>query len=479
MKNKFLLSLFFLLFLIPNRSFTQTDNYKEKMNIVFILSDDHRYDFMGFRGKVQFLETPNMDRMVEEGVFMKNTFVTTSLCSPSRTSILTGQYAHKHKVTNNSSKPVDGTVFFPNYLQKNGYQTAFIGKWHIPTHNTDDPQSCFDYWASFKGQGVYHNPTINFNGKEVHHDSSYVTNVLTDYSLDFLKNRNKEKPFFLYLSHKAVHGEFAFDGREPDRYINEKIPYPKTMFPPGHKNAIVEQNEYNYKDLPLWVKNARKNGLGIDNMWGRGDIYDHTYKLYCEEILNLDESIGSVLSYLEQEKLIDNTIIIYMSDNGFSLGEHGLYDKLTAYEESIRVPLIAMGGGIPSKTVINELIQNIDIGPTILDICGIEKPEFMDGYSFKRLLYHKPVNWRDTIFYESFFIKSYPLPSINAIRTSKYKYIRCNYSNYEYKHDSLNQLYDLDNDPLEMNNLIKDPQYNNVIKELDKSLSDWLISAGR
>lgn len=458
---------------------SQNKGTKEKMNVVFILSDDHRYDFMGFMDKVPFLKTPNMDRMAYEGVHMKNAFVSTSLCSPSRTSILTGQYAHNHKVINNFTKPVEGTVFFPRYLQAIGYQTAFVGKWHIMPHKIDNPRPGFDFWASFRGQGVYHNPTINLNGQEVHHDSSYVTDVLTNYAMDFLQNRDEGKPFFLYLSHKAVHGEFAFDGRKPSYYANEKIPYPKTMFPPNHKNATVTEDEYNFKDLPQWVKNARSSGgLGVDNMWRRGNIYEHTYKLYCEEILTLDESLGSILSYLEQEKLMDNTIIIYMGDNGFALGEHGLFNKQQAYEESIRVPLMAMGGGIPSGTVIDEFIQNIDIGPTILDLCGIAKPEYMDGFSFKNILYQKPTNWRDTIFYEYFWIKSYPLPAIHAVRTSNYKYIRYDYDNYDGVHDDLNELYDIKNDPFEMNNLIREPRYAQMATDLNKAISNWLLNTG-
>jgi len=445
---------------------------KEKMNVVFILSDDHRYDFMGFMDKIPFLKTPNMDRMATEGVHMRNAFVSTSLCSPSRTSILTGQYAHNHKVIRNSSPLPKGTVFFPVYLQNNGYQTAFIGKWHIGDHKDDDPRPGFDFWVSFKGQGVYHNPTINLNGKKITHDSSYVTDVLTNYAIDFLKHRDKKNPFFLYLSHKAVHGEFAFDGRKPGEFANEKIPYPKTMFPPNHKYATVTEDEYNFKHLPQWVKNARRSRLGVDNMWLGKSEYEEFYKLYCEEIISLDVSIGTVLDYLEQEKLMDNTIIIYMGDNGFTLGEHGLIDKRQAYEESIRVPLIAIGGGIPFKTVVDEFIMNIDIGPTILDICGIAKPEYMDGASFKNLLYQKSTNWKDTIFYEHFWERVYPVPTVHAVRTSNYKYIRY-YGLYD-----LNELYDIENDPLEMNNLISDPRYAQVAIELNKAISNWLSTTG-
>lgn len=443
-------------------------------NVIFILSDDHRYDFMGFMNKVPFLETPNMDRMAAEGVHVENAFVSTSLCSPSRASILSGQYAHNHQVVDNQSLIPEGTTFFPKYLQEEaGYQTAFIGKWHMGEHHAD-PRPGFDYWASFKGQGVYYNPTINFNGTEVKHgDSAYVSDVLTDYALNFLQNRDAKKPFFVYLSHKGVHADFQPARRHLGKYENEEVAYPPSMFPPGHERSTVSASEYNYEDLPNWVKAQRTSWHGVDYMYHGQISFEDFYKRYCETLLGVDESIGSVLDFLEAEGLLENTLVIYMGDNGFSFGEHGLIDKRQAYEESMRVPFLAMGAGVPAGTKLSEVVQNVDVGPTIMDFAGLSTKSHMDGNSFKPLLYQQPINWRDTVYYEYFWERPFPqTPTVHAVRTSQYKYIR-----YHGVWD-INELYDIENDPEEMNNLIRDPQYAEVAKGLRTALFDWLEKTG-
>ncbi len=438
-------------------------------NVVFILSDDHRYDFMGFTGKVPFLETPNMDRMAREGVHIKNAFVSTSLCSPSRASILSGQYAHRHKVVDNQSLIPKETIFFPRYLQEAGYQTGFIGKWHMGEHHFG-VRPGFDFWASFKGQGQYFNPTMNYNGEEkAYTDSTYVTDLLTDYALDFIGNRDQEKPFFLYLSHKGVHSDFKPAPRHLGKYENEEVAYPPSMFPPGHERSTVSAEEYNFDDLPNWVKEQRDSWHGVDYMYHGQINFEDFYKRYCETLLSVDESIGTVLDYLENEGLMENTIVIYMGDNGFSFGEHGLIDKRQAYEESMRVPLLAMGGGIPSGSVVEEVIQNIDIGPTVMDFAGMETKANMDGSSFRQLLYQESIAWRDTVFYEYFWERPFPqTPTVHAVRTSKYKFIR-----YHGVWD-INELYDIENDPYEMNNLIRNPEYKEIAQGLRNSIFDWL-----
>lgn len=443
-------------------------------NVVFILSDDHRYDFMGFMGKVPFLETPNMDRMAAEGVHIENAFVSTSLCSPSRASILSGQYAHNHKVVDNQSLIPEGTVFFPEYLQKDaGYQTGFIGKWHMGEHHSGKRPG-FDFWASFKGQGVYYNPTINFNGADKEHtDSAYVTDVLTDYALDFIGNRDKDKPFFLYLSHKGVHADFKPAKRHLGKYENEEVAYPPTMFPPGHERSTVTENEYNYEDLPNWAKAQRNSWHGVDYMYHGQIKFDEFYRRYCETLLSVDESIGTVLDYLESEGLMENTIVIYMGDNGFSFGEHGLIDKRQAYEESMRVPMLAMGADLPAGSKLSEVVQNVDVGPTVMDFAGLSTRDHMDGNSFKPLLYNQEIAWRDTVYYEYFWERPFPqTPTVHAVRTSKYKFIR-----YHGIWD-INELYDIENDPNEMNNLIRNPEYAKVSEGLRDALFTWLDETG-
>lgn len=439
-------------------------------NVIFILSDDHRYDFMGFTGKVPFLKTPNMDRMAREGAHLQNAFVSTSLCSPSRASILTGQFTHHHAVVDNQSAVPDSAVFFPEYLQKAGYQTAMVGKWHMGEHH-DNPRPGFDYWASFKGQGKYYNPSMNVNGERVNYtDSSYISDILTKYAIEFLDNRQQDQPFFLYLSHKAVHSEFEPAKRHNDVYANESIDYPKTMFPPGHERSTVTEEQYNYSDVPNWVKDQRYSWHGVDYMYHGAIDFENFYKKYCETLLALDESIGQVLQYLEDNGLLENTTIFYMGDNGFSFGEHGLIDKRQAYEESMRVPLLALGkGDIQPGTKVSQFVQNIDIGPTILDLAGVKTPENMDGSSFAPLLRGENIAWKDTIYYEYFWERPFPqTPTVHAIRTDRYKFIR-----YHGIWD-INELYDLQIDPEEMNNLIRNPEYTEISKQLRNQLFTWL-----
>ena len=454
----------------PEQSTAPATTSHSGKNIVFILSDDHRYDFMSFMGKVPFLETPNMDRMAQKGVHIENAFVSTSLCSPSRASILTGQYAHRHGVVDNQSPIPDSALFFPEFLQKAGYQTAYVGKWHMGEHH-DNPRPGFDYWASFKGQGTYYNPSMNVNGERVNYtDSTYVTDLLTRYALEFLEQREEQQPFFLCLSHKAVHSEFYPAPRHRNRYKDAQLHYPKTMFPPGHKRSTVSNKEYNYKDVPNWVKAQRHSWHGVDYMYHGAYDFESFYKSYCETLLALDESIGSVLDYLEKEKLLENTIVFYMGDNGFSFGEHGLIDKRQAYEESMRVPLLVMADGIVQPgSKVSEVIQNIDIAPTILDWANVPSTSDMDGASFLPLLKGESTQWKDTIYYEYFWERPFPqTPTVHAIRTDRYKYIR-----YHGIWD-INELYDLQNDPEEMYNLIRDTAYTKISQNLRNHLFDWL-----
>ncbi|MEM8568622.1 MAG: sulfatase [Bacteroidota bacterium] len=440
------------------------------MNVVFILSDDHRYDFMGFTGKVPFLKTPNMDRMAREGTHIQNAFVTTSLCSPSRASILTGQFSHRHQVIDNQSAIADSSTFFPQYLENAGYETAFFGKWHMGEHHAR-PRKGFTHWESFKGQGVYYNPTLNINGEEKSFgDSTYITDLLTEHAVDWIKGRDKEKPFFMYLSHKGVHSEFEPAQRHDDNYKNEAPSYPITMFPDN-----VTKDTYDFENVPEWVKKQRYSWHGVDYMYHGQMDFDTFYRKYTETLLSVDESIGEVISALEREGVLENTLVFYMGDNGFSFGEHGLIDKRQAYEESIRVPMLAFGGGkLLAEDSVEQLIQNIDIGPTVLAMAGLQKPPNMDGESFLQILKGEtPAGWRERIYYEYFWERPFPqTPTVHAVRTDKYKFIRY------YGLWDLNELYDLENDPYETQNLIRSPQHQEIAKKLRNDIFDWLEETG-
>lgn len=448
-------------------------------NVIFILSDDHRYDFMGFTGKVPGLQTPNMDRLAHEGAYLKNAFVTTSLCSPSRASILTGQYAHTHTVVDNKAPAPDSLIYFPQYLQKVGYQTAFLGKWHMGGE-TDAPRPGFDHWVSFRGQGVYYNPLLNIDGKHIQYkDSTYITDLLTDLSIDWLKKRDKNKPFFMYLSHKAVHERDFPAKRDVGRYKNLRYQYPVSMYmtatPTSKKftrgtQADTSGYTFNYKDIPEWVRAQRYSWHGVDYMYHGQISFDDFYQQYLETLMGVDNSIGRILDYLEANGLDKETLVIYMGDNGFAFGEHGLIDKRTAYEESIRVPLLARCPDmIKAGTVINQMVLNTDIAPTILQLAGIKEPARMQGMSFAPLLKNQPVKWRNKMFYEYYWENAFPqTPTQYAVRTDQYKFIR---SQGVW---DIDQLFDIQKDPYELNNLIRSPQYQDVAKELNKELWDWL-----
>jgi arylsulfatase A-like enzyme len=432
---------------------------KKPRNVIFILSDDHRYDFMGFLDKPKFLETPNMDRMAGEGAYVKNATVSTALCSPSRASILTGQYAHRHGVVDNNTRVPEGTRFFPQDLQKAGWQTAFMGKWHMG-HDSDEPRPGFDKWISFRGQGVYINPTFNIDGKQVKREG-HVSDLLTDYALDWIeKDCKPDKPFMLYLSHKAVHAMFEPAKRHLGKYQNVELEYPKSM----------ADTEENYKGKPSWVKEQRNSWHGVDYMYHGQMDFDTFYRRYCETLLSVDESIGRIIKYLEDNNLAEDTLVMYIGDNGFVLGEHGLIDKRHMYEESMRVPFLAWCPGmIKPGIVVEELIQNIDVAPTILDVAGIETPARMDGKSFLPILQGKKIPWRDSAFYEYYWERNFPhTPTTHGLRTDRYKYIH-----YHGIWD-IDELYDLKSDPEEMHNLIDSPEHQKLIKQLNDRMFEWL-----
>lgn len=439
------------------------NNAKKPMNVIFILSDDHRYDFMGFTGKVPWLETPNMDRMAKEGAHFENAFVTTSLCSPSRASILTGQFSHTHTIIDNQAPDPGNLTFFPQYLQQAGYQTGFFGKWHMGDKN-DHPRPGFDHWESFKGQGVYNDPTFNINGERKTFKGEYVSEVITKNSINWLKNRDEDKPFFAYLSHKAVHADFIPSKDDKDQYKNKEL-----IYPPSYELTVSDK--YKEHRLPEWVKKQRYSWHGVDYMYHGRHTFDTFFKAYCETLKSVDESIGEVMEYLEAEGLAENTLVIYMGDNGFSFGEHGLIDKRHAYEESMKVPFLAWSPAMVKKgSTVKAMVQNIDVAPTILELAGLKSPAHFQGRSITPLFQNqRPDDWRERIYYEYYWEYTYPqTPTVHAVRTDKYKYIR-----YHGVWDT-NELYDLENDPYEMNNLIAEEEHQAMIKQLRNDIDTWL-----
>jgi N-acetylglucosamine-6-sulfatase len=435
---------------------------RKPRNILFVLTDDQRYDAAGFLHGQSFIKTPTLDALASTGVYLPNAFVTTALCSPSRASILTGMYAHHHRVVDNDSPVPEGLLYFPQYLQHAGYETAFIGKWHMGGH-IDRPQPGFNYWVSFKGQGSYlpNSDGLNVNGKYVP-QKGYITDELTNYAVDWLRGRSNNKPFMLYLSHKAVHAEFIPADRHRGRYQSETFVPPKTM------------NPKNVEDAPMWVQNQRNSWHGVEFPYhSRLDIGEY-YKRYAETMLAVDEGLGQIIDLLKARGWLNSTLIIFMGDNGFAFGEHGLIDKRTAYEESMRVPMVMHCPELfKASTVVPQVVANIDIAPTILEAAGLKAPEYMDGKSFISVAAGKTAAWRDFLLYEYYWEWAFPqTPTTFALRSDRYKYI------HYYGLWDLNELYDMKADPSESRNLISSTEHQEVVRRMREELFSILKKSG-
>jgi N-acetylglucosamine-6-sulfatase len=428
-------------------------------NVVFILADDHRYDAMGFMGH-PIVKTPNMDRIANAGVHLRNAFVTTALCSPSRATILTGLYAHQHHVVDNNTPVPAGTVYFPQYLQAAGYQTGFFGKWHM---GNDDGgrQPGFDRWVSFRGQGTYL-PTpegLNIDGQKVP-QKGYISDELTDYALQWLKGRDRSKPFFVYLSHKGVHQDFVPAERHKGTLAMPRLQPPANQFFAPEVEA----------QRPRWVRDQRNSWHGVDYPYNTELDIAQYFQQYAETLRGVDDSIGGVLDYLKAEGLLDSTLVIYMGDNGFAFGEHGLIDKRTAYEESMRVPMIMqLPELIRGGQKVEQVVANLDIAPTILNAAGLQPPAYMLGGDMVPLAQGKDVPWRTEFLYEYYWERNYPqTPTVFSLRGDQYKFIRY------YGIWDIDELFDLKADPLETNNLAYRPEFADLAKKMSARMFQLL-----
>jgi N-acetylglucosamine-6-sulfatase len=427
------------------RVFAQTPS--KQPNILFILTDDHRADCMGVMGH-PFLKTPAMDRIANEGVLFENAFVTTSLCSPSRASFLTGQYASVHGVINNFARwEEDRNITFLQHLKEAaGYDTAFIGKWHMPGGGLPALPGV-DLFVSFTkkdGQGDYYDCPIYKNGQLVTEPrNSYITEDLTDYALEYI-TKERKNPFALYLSHKAVHHDWR---------------------PPKHLEGM-----YKDADLSFLPPESDTFDTWTGNNWLEGTmgLMHPVYKRYCECITSVDEQIGRILALLERKGILDDTIIVYAGDNGYIWGEHRLYAKHWPYEESIRIPyLVRYGNYIPDPgRRADQMVLNNDLAPTLMEVAGIRPVESMQGDSFAPILRSADAPGRHAFIYELF--KDFPfggrVPPHKALRTDRYKYI-------EWEECRTPELYDLASDPREMANLVGTPEGEKAVGELKDELA--------
>ena len=431
--------------------------------------DDLRWDEISIAGH-PYVKTPNIDRIGREGVFFRNAFMTTPLCSPSRASFLTGQYAHIHGITDNVDHSVAShrLITFPALLHKSGYETAFIGKWHMG--NDDTPRPGFDSWISFKGQGTYLDPEINENGRAVKR-TGYITDILNDFALRFIKQPHT-KPFLLYLAHKAIHPEvqqnddgsvdltkselFIPAERHKGLYANRRIPHRRNyQRPPVDKPAL-----------------ARKIG-DLAALGPATATKDETVLGRQRTLMAIDEGVGEILKSLKELGQLDNTILVFTSDNGYFYGEHGLsVERRLAYEESIRMPLLMRyPKAISPGSERNEFALNIDLAPTLLEIAGVAVPETMQGKSLLPVLKGRKQEWRTSFLIEYYTDKVFPRISqmgYKAVRNERWKYI------HYLELDGMDELYDLQRDPYELKNLFNDPDSKPALKRMKDDLERLL-----
>jgi len=449
----------------------------EHPNVVVMFTDDQRWDCVGIMSKPLLgMKTPHLDRLAREGALFENMFVTTSLCSPSRASFLSGLYAHSHGVMNNFTDYPTSLASYPRRLQEAGYNTAYIGKWHMGEQD-DEKRPGFDYWITHKGQGKYYDTTFNINGTRQLVKGYYTTRV-TEMATDWLKNkRTTDTPFMLILGHKAPHGPFVPEEKYKHIYDDVPVPYPETGFHLETKPKWVTERLDTWHGIYGPLYGFRKDFP--DKSPEGVDIFGTFVRSYAGTINSVDDSVGEIYKTLEEIGQLDNTLIIFTSDNSFLLGEHGMIDKRTMHEESIRVPLIARYPKlIKPGTVIKQQVLNIDLAPSIVDICRAQPLTNIHGKSWKQLLTGNNRGWRKSWLYEYNYEKQFPYtPNVRGVRTDTWKYVH-------YPHGDggpdrhIAELYNLKEDPNETNNLINNPKYSSVVAALKAELAHLLKQTG-
>lgn len=446
-------------------------------NVVLVVVDDLAAEVMGEGGRFPFLETPNVSRLQREGATFERAFVPSSVCSPSRASLLTGTYPHTHGVkVNDVQDLVNQLPNLPEGLEAAGYDTAFIGKWHMNNHS-DEPRMGFDYWLSFKGQGKYTDNVLNENGRRFE-AKGYITDLLTEYAVNYIQTV-REKPFFMTVSHKAAHVTFEAADRHKRAFKDATLPEPPNF-------------AETFEGKPEWQRRYKLCGLQLNAQEGCEDMtlevpgslppepwnaHDDVRLEHFRTLLAVDEGLGNLFTALENMQQLDNTVFIFTSDNGFMLGAHRLTDKRLMYEESIRVPLVVRyPKGVQAGLKSSRLVSTLDLAPTLLEIAGQAVPETMMGTSLLPLFADGAAPWRDKLLYEYFQERPEAgpaVPNILGVRTERYKYVH-----YPDLPDDLGELYDLLTDPYELRNLIADPDYAATLSELQGNLQQQLADTG-
>ncbi|MFY0628365.1 MAG: sulfatase [Reichenbachiella sp.] len=494
--NVIVLVLFVCALIFSCENQNRVTDEQTRPNIIYIMSDDHASHAITAYGGIydDFLQTPNIDRIANEGIKFNNVFCTNAICGPSRAAILTGKYSHKNGYyKNESGGKFDSTQWtFPLAMMENGYQTALIGKWHLGTEPVG-----FDYYKYHDNpgqQGFYYNPIYNENGKKVK-EEGYATTLTTDFALNWLtENKESQDPFMLMLQYKAPHRNWYPEEKYIDLFDGIEMPYPST-FNDDYKSRELTAGDtdmtmdfLNRKDMKMtppkgltkkeiqkWGNkgNMRGNGEGwlpSDTMTveeARKWKYHRYIKDYLACVKSVDDQIGRVLAYLDDNGLTENTMVIYTSDQGFYLGDHGFFDKRFMYEPSLRMPFVLRYPATVKQPIVNnDMITNIDFAPTILDIAGISIPKEVQGKSFASNIAGKTSSeWQKSMYYHYYeFPFWHHVQPHYGIRTDRYKLIHFYYS------VDIWEFYDLMNDPDELNNAINDPQYAELIETMKTDL---------
>ena len=482
---------------------SQKEIQQKPFNIVYIMTDDHTAQMMSCYDK-RYAETPNLDRIARDGVLFTNSYVANSLSGPSRACMITGKHSHKNGFKDNENPNFDGSQQTgPKLLQQAGYQTAIVGKWHLGSTPTG-----FDFWQIIPGQGDYYNPQF-LTATDTFEVKGYLTNIITDVSLDWLENkRDKSKPFCLYIHHKAQHRNWMADTCNLALYEDKTFPLPDNFWDDYEgRPAAAAQEMSIFKDMDLLydLKMYRPDKESFPNkglkqlyegMYGRLDpdqkaAWDRFYdpiiedfyqqnlsgkelaewkfqrymRDYLKTLKSLDDNVGRVLDYLDKSGLSENTLVVYTSDQGFYMGEHGWFDKRFMYEESFHTPLLMrLPGG--AKGTIDEMVQNIDYTPTFLELAGAEIPEDIQGVSLLPLLKGEhPKDWRKSLYYHYYeYPAEHMVKKHYGVRNERYKLI------HFYNDIDVWELYDLQEDPTEMHNLYGQSGYEEVTKEMMQEL---------
>jgi arylsulfatase A-like enzyme len=428
-------------------------------NIIFIMADDHAAHAMSCYGSYRN-STPNLDRIADEGMRLDNCFCTNSICTPSRAAILTGKYPHMNGVITFNALSAN-QVTFPQLLRTSGYYTAMVGKWHLDCEPTG-----FDHWNVVPGQGKYHDPDFIDNGVERTIDG-YVTDIITDLTLDVLQERPKDRPFCILSQHKAPHDMWESDDKHAAMFADLDIPEPETLFDDyaSRATAVQQSTQRIGAARPGHTLFEAETGQITDPTARKRAQYQEYMKRYLRCVASIDDNVGRILDYLDDNDLTENTIIIYTSDQGFFLGEHGWYDKRFMYEESLRMPFVVRyPDEIPAGTVDDHIILNTDFAATLLDYAGLKPAASMQSESFRPILNGEdPGDWR-TIMYYRYYRSHFNTPSHWGVRTKQYKYI---YYNMSMEHE----LYDLSEDASEVTNVYRDPKYGEVARHLRSEVS--------